>query len=637
MLSAPYTPDEDARSELLRALHLLDTPPEEAFDRVARLAARALDAPIALISLIDRERQWFKARVGLEVAETPRDLAFCSHAILDSQPLLVADATQDVRFADNPLVTGAPGIRMYAGVPIVSSGGIALGTLCVIDSVPRTLTAADVNTLQDLAAIIRREIIHREATHLSQAIFQHSHRAVEDSEARFQATFEQAAVGIALVAIDGRWLQVNHKLCEIGGYSADELLNLNFQDITHPEDVDIDVSLVQQALKGLIDNYSIEKRYIRRDGSVVWVNLSVALRRDSNGKPLHFIAAIEDIQARKEAEATVQALHQDLEHRVVERTRQLQISNERLQLALERQRLSEQSLRHSRAQIHAIADNLPVQIAHVDSGLVFQFANEAYRSGFGLEPETLVGRAMPDVFGAALMQQLQPRVDTVLAGTRIDFEIEFNRHDRTEYWSVTYIPDVADVSNSGFYIMSQDVTGHRQLEMALERDATEDALTGLPNRRALLQRLPEAIARADRSGYPVGVLFLDLDNFKGINDRYGHDAGDQLLKEFAGRLRQCVRETDTVARLAGDEFVIVFEALKNGMADAETLAEKIVELMGEAFALNGEHHLVGTSVGIYMHEPHVAITPEQALAAADRAMYQAKRAGKNRICLARAS
>ena len=129
MSAAPLPPDEAERLALLHALALLDSPPEPALDRITRLAARLLNVPIALVSLIDRDRQWFKSRVGLDATETPRDQAFCAHAILQTAPLVVGDATQDPRFLDNPLVTDAPGIRFYAGVPIRTSGGVALGTL----------------------------------------------------------------------------------------------------------------------------------------------------------------------------------------------------------------------------------------------------------------------------------------------------------------------------------------------------------------------------------------------------------------------------------------------------------------------------------------------------------------------------
>ncbi len=137
---APLPANEALRLQTLQLCRILDTESEGAFDDLVALAATICDAPIALISLVDESRQWFKAKVGLDVAETSRDVAFCAHAILGSDVMVVGDATKDPRFASNPLVTGAPNIRFYAGAPIVTSQGTALGTVCVIDRKPRTLT-----------------------------------------------------------------------------------------------------------------------------------------------------------------------------------------------------------------------------------------------------------------------------------------------------------------------------------------------------------------------------------------------------------------------------------------------------------------------------------------------------------------
>jgi GAF domain-containing protein len=154
MLPAPIPDDDDKRLRVLRELLILDTPPEQRFDRIVEFAASEFDVPIALISLIDRERQWFKARVGLDVCETARDISFCGHAITQDRLFEVLDAMRDPRFADNPLVTGAPHIRFYVGAPLSMPGGARLGTLCLIDTRPRDFDDMDraiLATLRDLA------------------------------------------------------------------------------------------------------------------------------------------------------------------------------------------------------------------------------------------------------------------------------------------------------------------------------------------------------------------------------------------------------------------------------------------------------------------------------------------------------
>lgn len=150
-MSAQLPENERERLQALADYQVLDTPPEREFDDLVAIAAHVCGTPISLVSLVDESRQWFKARQGLAVTETPREFAFCAHAILDSQPLVVGDARADPRFAENPLVVGEPRIRFYAGAPLASAAGYRLGTLCVIDTVARGLTAAQLQALEALA------------------------------------------------------------------------------------------------------------------------------------------------------------------------------------------------------------------------------------------------------------------------------------------------------------------------------------------------------------------------------------------------------------------------------------------------------------------------------------------------------
>lgn len=158
MLKPQVPSDERSRIRALHRYEVLDTPQEETFDRITRVASVVAGVPISLVSLIDEERQWFKSRVGLDASETPRDISFCGHAILGNEPLIVPDASKDPRFSDNPLVIDGPVIRLYAGMPLTVAGGARLGTLCVIDTAPRQLSEAQVSALRDLAAITVHEL-----------------------------------------------------------------------------------------------------------------------------------------------------------------------------------------------------------------------------------------------------------------------------------------------------------------------------------------------------------------------------------------------------------------------------------------------------------------------------------------------
>lgn len=157
-MEAPIPNNEEERLQALDDLDILDTQPEETFDRITRLAAQVLDTPIALVSLVDKERQWFKSSNGLDAQETPREHAFCSHAILNTEIMVVNDARLDERFVDNPLVQGPPDIRFYAGAPLMLTDDIRLGTLCAIDTRPREITESEAAALRDLAAVVVDEL-----------------------------------------------------------------------------------------------------------------------------------------------------------------------------------------------------------------------------------------------------------------------------------------------------------------------------------------------------------------------------------------------------------------------------------------------------------------------------------------------
>jgi signal transduction histidine kinase len=162
MIEPDIPDDENLRIEALKSLDILDTPFDESYDRVTRLAQWMFSVPIALVSLVDTNRQWFKSCIGLPVRETGRDISFCGHAILGNEPFIINDAAEDARFHDNPLVTDAPFIRFYAGIPLKTLDGSPIGTLCIIDQIPRSFTKSDIDKLNDLATIVEKELHNKE-------------------------------------------------------------------------------------------------------------------------------------------------------------------------------------------------------------------------------------------------------------------------------------------------------------------------------------------------------------------------------------------------------------------------------------------------------------------------------------------
>lgn len=418
---------EDARLAALSRYKILNTPPEKAFDCITQLTSHIFGVPIALISLVDRDRQWFKSCYGFNTHETDRALSFCSYAIQADKVMVVPDATQDARFASNALVTGESGIRFYAGAPLQTPDGYKLGTLCLIDRKPRPgLTQQQQQVLKSLAALVVDELELRRVSRSLQAsqvelqtseekfraivegasdlinikdtegrfIFinpagaeilgyrvedilnkcnsdlfslednarvtaddqrvmnsgralsyeqtfkfrgeersfltnkfpyrsdqnellgvvvvsrditerKQVEQALAESEARYRAIVEQATVGVSQTDLTGRFLYVNDRYCQIVGRSRDELLGgLRLHEVTDPEDLPQNLLNFDHLLESSIP-FSMEKRYLRPDGTRVWVGLEASLVRSPDGRPLYAQAVIQDITERKNVEAAL--------------------------------------------------------------------------------------------------------------------------------------------------------------------------------------------------------------------------------------------------------------------------------------------------------------------------------------------
>lgn len=610
MITAPLPLDEDLRLQALRRLDILDSEPEEAFDRISRLAARAFGVPIVLVSLVDEDRQWFKSHHGLAACETPRSMSFCAHAVLSKRMLVVEDTFDDERFLDNPLVLGAPYIRFYAGAPLRLADGQVIGTLCLIDTRARSFESDDAQALAEYAQLIEREIEVRHQLIRSRTAHERDRRSLAISEARFTTVFKESPIGNALVALDGRFLEVNPTFTEITGYDEATLRKLTFAEVTHPADVASDVALAAELVAGKQTTYAIEKRYVRPDGTAIWVNLAVTLLRDAAGVPLHFIAAVQDIDGRKKSEDALRNYHAELEDRVRERTAEL---------------------RRSRDALQTITDNLPVLIAAVDRDLRYQFNNETFKRVLAKPSAALRGVSIRDMLRPDLFEQLQPFFTRALAGERVTCDEVRYRADEERVWCTTYIPAEREGKVTGFYVVSHDVTQQRRTERELRERALIDPLTGLANRRALEEELRTTLGEASA----FALSFIDLDGFKGINDRHGHDTGDALLREVAQRLTATVRTGDFVSRLGGDEFVVVSRGVTEA-ASAGRIAQAVCQSLARPLLAGGQAIECSASVGVALHRAQDGgAPPDEPLCLADAAMYEAKRAGRNTWRLAR--
>ncbi len=293
MITAQPTLDETLRVEALRQYAVLDTLPEQALDDLTALAAQICGAPIALISLVDEHRQWFKARFGWAMAETPRDISFCGHALHERDLFIVPDATRDKRFAQNPMVTGEPRIRFYAGAPLVNSDGAALGTLCVIDHVPRTLTLEQERALRVLA----RQVM----THLE--LRRHTRELVE-SEEKFRLLAENITDVFWITSIDLQEIYyVSPGYERIWGRSTEELYANPHQwsECIVPEDRERVLSVFAAMMENE-PTASVEYRIARPDGAIRWVQARGFQVRDATGRLVRLIGIVADITERKSAE-----------------------------------------------------------------------------------------------------------------------------------------------------------------------------------------------------------------------------------------------------------------------------------------------------------------------------------------------
>jgi len=305
MLTPPLHPDEQCRLSALRAHALLDTPPEPVFDDLVQVASTLCGTPIALLSLVDADRQWFKASFGLAASQTPRDLAFCAHAILTpDQALVVEDATADVRFQGNPLVDGEPRVVFYAGIPLHDmKSGLPLGTLCVIDHHARTLDAPRLAALHALARQAERQLDIRKRL-LSSATLLGETGTLADrlqlSETRLRTVLAASPVGIYITDPVGNCTYVNPAWCAIAGIAADAAAGTGWVTAVHPDDRAVVSERWYSAARAHVP-FTSEHRFRHHDGREVWTSVTTA-EIVEHGVLLGYVGMVRDRTDRKRLE-----------------------------------------------------------------------------------------------------------------------------------------------------------------------------------------------------------------------------------------------------------------------------------------------------------------------------------------------
>lgn len=431
------------------------------------------------------------------------------------------------------------------------------------------------------AALQRNERISR--------VLQVANESLEQSEKRFRNIVEHMPIGMCIIDMEHRHTLVNKAYCDIVGYDKEELDTMTPLDITHPDDLSLSRDQLQRLEDGEIDSYQIEKRYIRKDDSVVWVHITTSMLRDAKGAPYNFIGQIQDITGRRLAE-------------------------EKQRLAATVYNYSNEAMMITDAHNHIVATN-PAFTA-----LTGYSAEEA----LGQNPRMLGSGRHDEGFYAGLWK-------TLLSENHWEGDV-WNRKKSgevyAEWLSITAVQDEQGVTQNYVSLFS-DVTEEKMAAEQILEHANYDLLTRLPNRRLFHDRLDQGMKQADRLGESLALIFLDLDYFKEVNDSMGHQAGDDLLIQVASRISAKVRATDTVARLGGDEFTVILPNITDVDAVGR-VAQSIVDTLSQPFNLGIKEAHISASIGISIY-PNDATEMQTLLKRADEAMYLSKSHGRNRF------
>jgi|GEM_PF-802409 len=611
--------DEHLRLQALERYHVLDTAPESQFDDLVQLAAALCKMPMAIISLLDDERQWFKASVGLDLKQTSRDIAFCEYVLREHRFVVVPDTYADPRFADNPLVRGEPGIRFYAGAPLETADGYVLGSLGVFDRVPRRLTALQKRALQVLAhQVVAQLELRRNLVRLhgllaerdrARATLQRSHRELESTVRRRtadlrranenlmseigrtarEASFSQALIdslpGIVYVVDEKqRLLRWNRALESVCGVPAERMLHRK----------------LERFLATAEDRDTLEAGMARAfDGADVAFEVDVAAK-DGRTIPYYFTGA----RIVSGEQVLVCGMGVDVTER---------------QRAEEALRLRDRAVQ---ASVNAII------ITDLSGNI--EFANPAFERITGYSAAEAIGRNCRFLQGADRMQAGVVALREAIAG-RHECKVLLRNYRKNGdlFWNDVHVAPVRgpDGGVTHFVGVLNDVTALKYYERELEWHAKVDALTALANRSVLQDRLFSAIARAQRQGTTLAVGFIDLDNFKFINESLGHKVGDELLKRIAERLLGCLDAEDTVARYGGDEFAVVLVGHENEQAVAARV-ERILQTVDRPIPVEEHTFHISCSIGLAFF-PRDGGDVDTLLKNADAAMHRAKERGRN--------
>jgi diguanylate cyclase (GGDEF)-like protein/PAS domain S-box-containing protein len=728
MPAALIPPNDDERLARLRALAVLDTPPEPLFDALVSTASQVCGTPIALVSLVDAERQWFKAELGLGgVQETHRDHAFCAHAILGDALMEVPDALADPRFRDNALVQGAPDIRFYAGVPLRMPDGHKVGTLCVIDRQPRQLNEVQRQTLNALAEATCAGLLMRSQA-LEQALQAKTayEAELQEREQRYRVIVEDQTELISLATPEGNLRFVNAAYARFFGKSTSMVVGSSLYDnVPMAERAGLRAHL-GRLLSDEEDVLHGENQVLDHQGRPRWVAWTNRCLRNAEGRPTGIHSVGRDITAwrdarealrvqqerldlatqangigiweldlhtnhlvwseqmyrifgctpdqfggelsdwrravhpddRAGAEAAMQAtidkgIPLDMDFRVVHPSGNVRCVNARGHVVCdeagrpervlgtnldvtERKRM-ERDLAEKHELLRVTLMSIGDAVVTTDEHGCVRWLNPVAERMTGWRTIEAMSRPLRDVFviqdeltrtpaECPVLRCLQD--GEIVPHHQLNMLMSRNGHAYGIEESAAPIRDDRG-QVLGAILVFRDVTEQRRMGREMSFRATHDPLTGLLNRTEFERRLHQQWQEAQVDEVAHTLMYIDLDQFKLVNDACGHAIGDQLLKQVAALLQDCVRAHDTVARLGGDEFGVILAHCP--VAQAQRAAQKICDALDDhRFMHEGRRFRVGASIGLApLDQRWTSIAQVQQ--AADTACYAAKEAGRNRV------
>jgi diguanylate cyclase (GGDEF)-like protein len=568
------------------------------FDAITDLAAKILDFPIACISLVCENEHWFKVNCGLDADQTHRDLAFCSYTIKRNAPLIVNDARLDLRFRDNPLVLGPPKIVFYAGIPVSIDGVHNLGTLCVIDTQPRQFDAEKLDQLHCFGRVVEGLILAFQSQKQAEYAKEKEARKCREltrTNLLLEQIKELSGVGGWEFVLDPpalTWTMETKRIHEVA---------LDFEpqiekavEFYAPKARPIISAAVEHAISAGI-GWDLELPMVTAKGKDIWVR-AIGNPKFKDGSVISLVGAFQDITRRKEIETRLQE--------------------------------SEKGALETSAELSTILRSMGEGVSVFDKDYKLTIWNQKYIEIFakpdgeiwkGVELRTLLEREKErGDFPGDIDAHLCNLCDQLSQGAPVVFQFRTQK-GRVILSTHSQLPD------GGFVGTHSDVTIQVQAVERAEYASRHDFLTGLPNRLAFNARIKELEKKDGGENRSLVLILVDLDKFKEINDTYGHQAGDKLLKDVAERLRNCVRKCDLVARLGGDEFAIVLECnADDALRISEAIAYDISHDMKRPFELSGSKVTASASTGLCIASAK-SFDIDMVFNRADYALYRVKK------------